>query len=88
MAQKRTDYSVRLNKDLEVRKQIAILRMGGIPLRKIAKLTGRDVRTITNEVGRKEHKALVQRYVEALGRSKLPKELAAVVANALTEKEA
>ena len=85
MKQERKTYAVRLDKDKETRKQIAILRMGGVPLRQIAKITGRNVRTITKEVGRAEHKKLIQRFVVSVGKSKLPKKVAETVAEAVTE---
>ena len=81
MAKKAT----RLNKDNEARKQIAIMRMGGVPLRKIAEKTGRCVKTITNEVGRKEHKELIKRYVSAISKKKLPVEKADTVVETLEE---
>lgn len=87
MSVKRKIYAVRLDKDREARKQIAIMRMGGVPLLEIAKLTKRNVRTITKEVGRPEHKELIRRYVEAVGKRKLPEKHAATVAKALADSE-
>ena len=86
MAQKRKPYAMRLEKDSAARKQIAILRMGGVPIRSIAKLTNRNVRTIITEVGRKEHKELIRQYVEAVGKKKLPETHAATVAKALADR--
>lgn len=87
MSQTRKEYAPRLSKDPEARKQIAILRMGGVPLRKIAKITNRNVRTITKEVGRAEHKKLIQCFVVSVGKSKLPKKHAEKIENALKEIE-
>ena len=81
MAKKAT----RLNKDNEARKQIAIMRMGGVPLRKIAEKTGRCLKTITNEVSRPEHKELIKRYVTAVSKNKLPAEHAETVVDTLEE---
>ena len=60
MKQARKIYAVRLDKDKETREQITIMRMGRGPLKKIAQITGRNVCTITKEVGRVEHKKLIQ----------------------------
>ena len=87
MQQERKTYAVHLNKDKEARKQIAIMRMGGVPLKKIAQITGRNVRTITKEVGRPEHKELIKRYVVAVGKKKLPEKHASKVAAALADSE-
>ena len=85
---KRKTYAVRLDKDIDTRKQIAILRMGGVSLSDIAELTGRNLRTIIKEVSRPEHKKIIQRYVTSVGKRKLPKVHAGVVEKVLTKKEA
>ena len=87
MAQKRKPYALRLEKDKTARKQIAILRMGGVSLRDIAKITDRNVRTITKEIGRQEHKTLVQHYVISVSKQRLPKEDSHVIEKAVKTKE-
>ena len=86
MAQKREPYAKRLSEDKEARKQIAILRMGGVPLTKIAEITKRNLRTISEEVRRPEHKKLIQRYVVSVGKKTLPADAQAVIEKALDEK--
>lgn len=86
MAQKREPYAKRLSEDKEARKQIAILRMGGVPLTKIAEITKRNLRTISEEVRRPEHKELIQRYVVSVSRQKLPEKKASDVKQALNTK--
>ena len=83
MKQERKTYAVRLNKDHAARKQIAVLRMGGVPLRSIAKITGRNLRTIVKEVKRPEHKTLVKQYTLSAGKSSLPEKHVKAVERAL-----
>ena len=63
MAQKREPYAKRLSEDKEARKQIAILRMGGVPLTKIAEITGRYTFEPYDEeiTRRRAYKELIQR---------------------------
>ena len=83
MKQERKTYAVRLDKDHAARKQIAVLRMGGVPLRKIAKITGRNLRTIAKEVKRPAHKKLVKQYTISAGEKSLSKEHIKAVEKAL-----
>ena len=65
----RKTYAVRLKKDENGRKKIAILKMAGLSLEVIAEITGRHTRTIAEETARPEHKKLLLSGLRAAKRS-------------------
>ena len=87
MERKKKVYAPRLNTDPVARKQLAILRLAGVPHREIAKICKRSVKSITDEFKRSEHKKLMRQYTLSLARLHLPRDAQGLIEKALNENE-
>ena len=87
MQKTRKAYAPRLNKDPIARKQIAVLKLAGLPTKRIAEITGRYKRTIDEEITRDEHKKLMRKYTLSIAKLRLPREAVSLIENALDDNE-
>ena len=87
MAQKRKQPSTAFSRDKDARTQVAVMRMAGFSARKIAKTTGRHLRSVEAEMRKPEHFKIIRRLVAPVAKKRLPETYWEVVEKAINERE-
>ena len=87
MVEKRRQRSTAFSRDKHARTQVAVLRMAGFSASKIAKTTGRHLRSVEAEMRKPEHFQIIHRLVAPVAKNRLPETHWEVVEKAMMQRE-